>query len=178
VQWSVAASNQLWSPCYHLNQEINLLSCLLYLGLLSDFPYWTWRIGTFIEIWLFLYCMSWCCFFFQFKSIKWRTFLTISDNFFKSLCVLTIDLHLHLLYCKCTLHFALKAPPIICMSRREMDDEVLPWSSPKRKTDKYAKNGEEMMDILVDDIDRYEQLMFQDRLHWVLYVMMLFFFPI
>ena len=29
-----------------------------------------------------------------------------------------------------------------------------------------AKNGEEMMDILVDDIDRYEQLMLQDRLHW------------
>ena len=32
------------------------------------------------------------------------------------MCVLTIDLHLHLLYCKCTLHFALKAPHIICMS--------------------------------------------------------------
>ena len=47
-------------------------------------------------------------------------------------------------------------PPIICMSRREMDDEGLPWSSLKRKFDKYAKNGEEMMDILVDDIDRYE----------------------
>jgi hypothetical protein len=29
-----------------------------------------------------------------------------------------------------------------------------------------AQNGEEMMDILVDDIDRYEQLMLQDRLHW------------
>jgi hypothetical protein len=40
-----------------------------------------------------------------------------------------------------------------------MDDEGLPWSSLKRKSDKYAKNGEEMMDILVDDIDRYEQLM-------------------
>ena len=52
------------------------------------------------------------------------------------------------------------------MSRREMDDEGLPWSSPKRKSDKYAKHGEEIMDILVDDIDRYEQLMFQDRLHW------------
>jgi hypothetical protein len=37
-----------------------------------------------------------------------------------------------------------------------MDDEGLPWSSLKRKFDKYAKNGEEMMDILVDDIDRYE----------------------
>jgi hypothetical protein len=82
------------------------------------------------------------------------------------LFLLTIDLHLHLLYCKCTLHVALKAPPIICMSRREMDDEGLPWSSPKRKSHKYAKNGEEMMDILVDDIDRYEQLMLQDRLHW------------
>ena len=57
-------------------------------------------------------------------------------------------------------------PPIICMSRREMDDGGLPWSSPKRKSDKYTKNREEMMDILVDDIDRYEQLMFQDRLHW------------
>jgi hypothetical protein len=45
-----------------------------------------------------------------------------------------------------------------------MDDEGLPWSSPKRKSDIYAKNGEEMMDILVDDIDRYEQLMFQDGL--------------
>ena len=52
------------------------------------------------------------------------------------------------------------------MSRREMDDEGLPWSSSKRKSDKYAKIREEMMDILVDDIDRYEQLMFQDRLHW------------
>jgi hypothetical protein len=59
-----------------------------------------------------------------------------------------------ILYCKCTLHFALKAPPIICMSKREMDDEGLPWSSPKRKSDKYAKNGEEMMDILVDDIEQ------------------------
>ena len=39
-----------------------------------------------------------------------------------------------------------------------MDDEGLPWSSPKRKSDKYTKTGEEMMDILVDDIDRYEQL--------------------
>jgi hypothetical protein len=46
------------------------------------------------------------------------------------------------------------------MSRREMDDEGLPWGSQKRKSDKYAKNREEMMDILVDDIDRYEQLMF------------------
>ena len=77
---------------------------------------------------------------------------------------MTIDLHLHLLYCKCTLHFALKAPPIICMSRREMDDEGLPWSSLKRKSDKYAKNGEEMMDILVDDIDRYEQLSNREEL--------------
>jgi hypothetical protein len=41
-----------------------------------------------------------------------------------------------------------------------MDDEGLPWSSLKRKSDKYAKNGEEMMDILVDDIDRYELLAF------------------
>ena len=80
--------------------------------------------------------------------------------------MLTIDLHLHLGYCKCTLHFALKTPPIICMSRREMDDEFegLPWSSPKRKSDKYAKNGEEMMDILVDDIDRYEQLSNREEL--------------
>jgi 3-methyladenine DNA glycosylase AlkC len=38
-----------------------------------------------------------------------------------------------------------------------MDDEGLPWSSLKRKSDKYAKNGEEIMDILVDDIDRYQQ---------------------
>jgi hypothetical protein len=70
VQWSVAASNQFWSPCYHLNQEINLWSCVLYLGLLSDFPYWTWRIGTFIEIWLYLYCMSWCCFFSNLKAFS------------------------------------------------------------------------------------------------------------
>jgi hypothetical protein len=39
-----------------------------------------------------------------------------------------------------------------------MNDEELPWSSLKRKSDKYANNGEEMMNILVDDIDRYEQL--------------------
>jgi hypothetical protein len=45
-----------------------------------------------------------------------------------------------------------------------MDDEGLPWSSLKRKSDKYAKNGEEMMDILVDDIDRYEQLSNQEEL--------------
>ena len=45
-----------------------------------------------------------------------------------------------------------------------MDDEWLPWSSPKRKSDKYAKNGEEMMDILVDDIDRYEQLSNREEL--------------
>ena len=50
------------------------------------------------------------------------------------------------------------------MSRREMDDEGLPWSSLKRKSDKYAKNGEEMMDILVDDIDRYEQLSNREEL--------------
>jgi hypothetical protein len=55
-------------------------------------------------------------------------------------------------------------PPIICMSRREMDDEGLPWSNLKRKSDKYAKNGEEMMDILVDDIDRYEQLSNREKL--------------
>ena len=95
---------------------------------------------------------------------KWHTFLTISDIFFKTLCVLTIDLHLHLLYRKCTIQFALKAPPIICMSRREMNDEGLPWCSLKRKSDKYAKNGEEMMDILVDDIDRYEQLSNREEL--------------
>jgi hypothetical protein len=45
-----------------------------------------------------------------------------------------------------------------------MDDEELPWSSLKRKSDKYAKNGEEMMDILVNDIDRYEQLSNQEEL--------------
>ena len=45
-----------------------------------------------------------------------------------------------------------------------MDDEGLPWSSPKRKSDKYAKIGEEMMDILVDDIDRYEQLSNREEL--------------
>ena len=50
------------------------------------------------------------------------------------------------------------------MSRREMDDEGLPWSSLKRKSDKYAKHGEEMMDILVDDIDRYEQLSNREEL--------------
>jgi hypothetical protein len=45
-----------------------------------------------------------------------------------------------------------------------MDDEGFPWSSLKRKSDKYAKNGEEMMDILVDDIDRYEQLSNREEL--------------
>ena len=50
------------------------------------------------------------------------------------------------------------------MSRREMDDEGLPWSSSKRKSDKYAKIREEMMDILVDDIDRYEQLSNREEL--------------
>jgi hypothetical protein len=34
----------------------------------------------------------------------------------------------------------------------------------KRKSDKYAKNGEEIMDILVDDIDRYQQLSNQEEL--------------
>jgi hypothetical protein len=34
-----------------------------------------------------------------------------------------------------------------------MDDEGLPWGNQKRKSDKYAKNREEMMDILVDDIE-------------------------
>jgi hypothetical protein len=50
------------------------------------------------------------------------------------------------------------------MSIREMDEEGLPWSSLKRKSDKYAKNGEEMMDILVDDIVRYEQLSNREKL--------------
>jgi hypothetical protein len=45
-----------------------------------------------------------------------------------------------------------------------MEDEGLPWSSLKRKSDKYAKNGEEMMDILVNDVDRYEQLSFREEL--------------
>jgi hypothetical protein len=45
-----------------------------------------------------------------------------------------------------------------------MDGDGLPWSSLKRKSDKYAKNGEEMMDILVDDIDRYEQLSNREEL--------------
>jgi hypothetical protein len=40
-----------------------------------------------------------------------------------------------------------------------MDDEGL-----KRKSDKYAKNGEEKINILVDDIDRYEQLSNQEEL--------------
>jgi hypothetical protein len=40
----------------------------------------------------------------------------------------------------------------------DLQYEGLPWSSPKRKSDKYTKTGEEMMHILVDDIDRYEQL--------------------
>jgi hypothetical protein len=45
-----------------------------------------------------------------------------------------------------------------------MDDEGLPRSSLKLKSDKYAKNGEEKMDILVDDIDRYEQLSNREEL--------------
>jgi hypothetical protein len=63
-------------------------------------------------------------------ELKWRAILTINDIFFKSLCVLTIDLHLHLLYRKCIIQFALKAPPIICMSRREMDDVCLSCRTP------------------------------------------------
>jgi len=62
VRWSVAASNQLLSLCYHLNQEINQVNqfmiLFIVLGLLSDFPCRTWWIGTFIEIWLYLYCMT------------------------------------------------------------------------------------------------------------------------
>jgi hypothetical protein len=50
------------------------------------------------------------------------------------------------------------------MSRREINDEELPWSSLKQKSDKYTKNGEEMMAILVDDIDRYEQLSNREEL--------------
>ena len=50
------------------------------------------------------------------------------------------------------------------MSRREMDDEGFPWSSLNGNSDKYAENGEEMMDILVDDIDRYEQLSNREEL--------------
>jgi hypothetical protein len=57
-----------------------------------------------------------------------------------------------------------KALPIMCMSRREMDDEGFPWSSLNGNSDKYAENGEEMMDILVDDIDRYEQLSNREEL--------------
>ena len=45
-----------------------------------------------------------------------------------------------------------------------MDDKGLSWSSLKRKSDKYTKNGEKMMDILVDDIDRYEQLSNREEL--------------
>ena len=45
-----------------------------------------------------------------------------------------------------------------------MDDEGFPWSSLNGNSDKYAENGEEMMDILVDDIDRYEQLSNQEEL--------------
>ena len=45
-----------------------------------------------------------------------------------------------------------------------MNDEGLPWSSLERKSEKYAKNGEEMMDILVDDIDKYEQLSNREEL--------------
>ena len=68
---------------------------------------------------------------------KWRTFLTIRDNLFlKFVCV---DNRSALTLALCTLHFALKAPHIMCMSRREMDDEGLSWSSPKRKSDKYTK---------------------------------------
>jgi hypothetical protein len=46
----------------------------------------------------------------------------------------------------------------------EQTKDGLPWSSLKRKSDKNAKNGEEMMDILVDDIDRYEQLSNREEL--------------
>ena len=35
---------------------------------------------------------------------------------------------------------------------------------PHRKSDRYAKSGEEMMDILVDDIMRYEKLSEQSEL--------------
>jgi hypothetical protein len=35
-----------------------------------------------------------------------------------------------------------------------MDDEGFPWSSLNGNSDKYAENGEEMMDILVDDIEK------------------------
>ena len=45
-----------------------------------------------------------------------------------------------------------------------MDDEGFPWSSLNGNSDKYAENGEEMMDILVDDIDRYEQLSNREEL--------------
>ena len=50
------------------------------------------------------------------------------------------------------------------MSRREMNDEGLPWSSLEQKSEKYATNGEEMMDILVDAIDKYEQLSNREEL--------------
>jgi hypothetical protein len=41
VLWSVAASNQLLSPCYHLNQEINQFMILfIVLGLLLDMTDW------------------------------------------------------------------------------------------------------------------------------------------
>ena len=53
VRWSVAASNQLLSPCYQ-----SIYDLFIVLGLLSDFPCRTWRIGTLIEIWLYLYCMT------------------------------------------------------------------------------------------------------------------------
>ena len=36
---------------------------------------------------------------------------------------------------------------------------------PPRKSDRYAKSGEEMMDILVDDIMRYEELSEQSELY-------------
>jgi hypothetical protein len=45
-----------------------------------------------------------------------------------------------------------------------MDDEELSWGSLKRKSHKYAKNEEKMMDILVNDINRYEQLSNQEEL--------------
>ncbi|VDH93355.1 Hypothetical predicted protein [Mytilus galloprovincialis] len=45
-----------------------------------------------------------------------------------------------------------------------MEDEGLPWSSPKKVSDRFARNGEDMLEVLVNDIDRYEQLSNREEL--------------
>ncbi|CAC5362969.1 unnamed protein product [Mytilus coruscus] len=45
-----------------------------------------------------------------------------------------------------------------------MEDEGLPWSSLKKVSDRFAENGEDMLEVLVNDIDRYEQLSNREEL--------------